>query len=137
MKCIKVVLHPLINFVTNFAFFSKNNYTLVTKVMYITGARNPITSLKFQWFKTSGSLYMLRNEVHSSSSFLIINNEPLVLSHCNSSVVTGFLAPIIYITFVTSVLIIFWEKCKNSHKFIKGCSTPLMSLINDMFCNWY
>ena len=113
-----------------FAFFSKTNNTVVTKGMYIIGARYPITTLEFQWPKTSGSLFMIRNKVPLwCTSFLIIYTEPPVFSHWNFSVEIGFLAPIIYITFVTNVLLFFEKNAKIVTNLPQGCSTPLIECV--------
>ena len=72
---------------------------------------------------------MTRNKVPLwYTPFLIINDAPLGLRHWKVSVVIGFLAPIIYVTFVISVLL-FLRKCKNRHTFIRGCNIPLNSVL--------
>ena len=124
----KVVLHPLIN-LWLFLHFSQNTLTHWYQKLcrfYIIRARDPITTLKFQWLilcdKKWGGI-VARWYLTSGHKK---KNEPPGLSHCNSSGSLGWIHCLQKMHYFCHQCVIFWEKkCKNSHKFIRGCSTTL------------
>ena len=77
---LKVVLRPLMDFVTSFAFFLGNSCTLMTGVVYVVGVGSRclagVSVILDGWF-----VVCVGGGVHySGTSFLVIDSVPLVFS---------------------------------------------------------
>ena len=124
---VKGVLHPWTLFLKTLCIFSKNKATS-GKISYGSGQKcskelknHSFTSVetivvKLQW-------KMCENQYFPCFEPLINNH----LSWWNSSAGIRFpeMLPIRSISYLLSMCCSFWEKCKNSPKTGRGCSTPL------------